>query len=134
MTNYEITEIIIGCVILFIVILPLYNTPSVMRSRRIARIAQEFGLSFSKGSNFFNPFQSYRSKANIVSGTLNGHTIEAYDNQMMLIMPVGPEFVGSFRKWVLMVDGVRRPVPYAGRFFGLRMPTHKIHDFLSAIS
>ena len=126
MTTPELIEAILGLVLLFIVLLPLYNAHSVIRSRRIAKVAQEFGLSFSKGAHLFNPLEAYRVKTNIISGSIKGHTVELYDSQMIFSR-------ATARKSVIILDGSERPTPNIGKFLGLKMSADNIREYLSSI-
>ena len=128
MDTLTATEVIVACIILFLVLLPLYNLPSLMRSRRIAAIAGEFGLSFTKGTHLFNPFEAYRWRKNVISGSIKGHSIEAYDSSYMLGRS------NMHRRWVVLLNGQEQPIQSAVQFLGLRMPTEKIREYLSSIA
>ncbi len=127
----ETLGVIVGIFLLVLIILLICNLPYMIRSRRMAKVAKEFNLSFSKGKGRFQLLVDTGTKRNIISGNIKGHTIEAYDFDA---------FVWATRglinhEWVLVVDSNEQQIKsFPIKILGTRTSVHKIRNILRQIS
>ena len=126
MSYTEIISVVAGISILIFVLIAIYNIPSLVRSYRLAKVAQKLGLSFSDGrKNLLNPLVDISGvKRNIISGTINASHIEAYDLQDTIWQMGGNSI--TTHKWVLTVDDKEQRVPSLLGFLGLKTSVSKI--------
>jgi hypothetical protein len=123
----ESVAVVIGIIAAFAVLIGILNGIDIIRSRRISKVAKEFGLSFSGGKNLFLTLQSTPTKSNLISGTIKGRVIEAYDLDMTAYRRK------TKHEWVLTIDGKDQQTKSFLNIIGLKMPVKKIKEVLSRI-
>jgi len=142
MSLLEVLVVVVGVAVLlfFLIVICnfIFNIPSLIRSRRLAEVAKDLGLTFSQGSRKI--FTITRSgslvKKNVISGNLKGHTIEAYDfNTPVPIWMTNGIYINNIysHKWILVLDGQEQQDRFT-RNLGLRTSVNKIRSILEEIS
>ena len=134
MPYWEIILIILGIVIIVVALVAIYSAPSLIRSRRLAKLARQLGLSFSDGQKnlLSSLLQMSGTKKNIIAGTINGHSVQAYDLQETVWQLHGNSMI--IRKWVFILDGKEQQTKHLLRLLGLQISVRKIRKYLSTVA
>ncbi len=77
-------------VIIVLLVLPLFflfvfvYLPTTLRSYRLRKLADKFGLAFYNNTKMFSFWGELTYKRNIITGCINNHSVEIYDFYKMI--------------------------------------------------